>query len=225
MSDTPRLLYSTVTLSETSWKVSRSPVTISTSAAFGLRLGGERGDDVVGLVAGHGQVPDAERVEDLEDQADLAAELIGGLGPARLVLDVLLVPEGRLAAVEGDRHPGRLLVAQHVDEHRGEAVDGIGRLARRGGEVLHGKREEGPVGERVAVEEQQRVRHLTQSMTDGRARRTLVRRARPRVRFPGTGYPAKAKIVVELKVRFGPRTVDGNAGWFGESGKCWVSKV
>ena len=52
-------------------------------AAFRLRLGGQGGDDVVGLVAGGGQVPDAERVEYLEDQADLAAELVGGLGAAR----------------------------------------------------------------------------------------------------------------------------------------------
>jgi len=42
------------------------------------------------------------------------------------------------------------------------------------------------------------------------------------VRFP---YPEKAKTVVDAKVLFGPRVVDGNAGWFGESGKCWVSKV
>jgi hypothetical protein len=41
------------------------------------------------------------------------------------------MPEGRLAAVEGDGHGWRL-VAQHVDEHRGEAVDGVGRLAGRG---------------------------------------------------------------------------------------------
>jgi hypothetical protein len=37
-------------------------------------------------------------------------------------------------------------------------------------------------------------------------------------------YPEKAKTVVELKVWSGPRTVDGNDGSFGESGKCWVSK-
>ena len=48
-----------------------------------------------------------------------------------------------------------LLVAQRVDQHRGEAVDGVGGLAGRRREVLHRQRVEGPVGQRVAVEEQQ----------------------------------------------------------------------
>ena len=47
------------------------------------------------------------------------------------------------------------LVAQHVDEHRGEAVDGVGVLTRRRREVLDGQREERPVGQRVAVEQEQ----------------------------------------------------------------------
>ncbi len=129
----------------------------------GLR--GEGGDDVVGLVAGGGQVADAERVQHLEDEADLAAELIRGLRPAGLVLDVLLVPEGRLGPVEGHRDPGRLLVPQDVDEHRGEAVDGVGGLARRGREVLHREREERPVRQRVPVEQQEPVSHVPDPMT------------------------------------------------------------
>ena len=35
----------------------------------------------------------------------------------------------------------------------------------------------------------------------------------------------KAKMVVEVKVFPGARTVDGKLGWLGESGKCWVSNV
>ena len=128
-------------------------------------LGGEGGDDVVGLVAGGGQVADAERVQHLEDEADLAAELIRGLRPAGLVLDVLLVPEGRLGPVERHRDPGRLLVPQDVDEHRGEAVDGVGGLARRGREVLHREREERPVRQRVPVEQQEPVSHVPDPMT------------------------------------------------------------
>ena len=77
--------------------------------------------------------------------------------PVRLVLDVLLVPERRLAAVERHRHMGRPLIAQHVDEHRGEAVDGVGRLPRRGREVLGGQREKRPVGEGMPVEQKQPV--------------------------------------------------------------------
>ena len=39
------------------------------------------------------------------------------------------------------------------------------------------------------------------------------------------GQDANAKMVVEVKVLPGPSTVEGNAGSFGESGKCWVSNV
>ena len=57
--------------------------------------------------------------------------------------------------VEGDREVGRLLVAQHVDQHRREAVDRVGVLAGAGREVLDRQREEGPVGEGMSVEEQE----------------------------------------------------------------------
>ena len=49
--------------------------------------------------------------------------------------------------VERHRHVRRLLVAQDVDEHRGEAVDGVGRLTGGGGEVLDGQGEERSVGQ------------------------------------------------------------------------------
>ena len=64
-------------------------------------------------------------------------------------------PEGLPRDVEGDRDVGRLLVAQHVDQHRGEAVDRVGVLAGRGREVLDRQREERAVGQRVAVEQEQ----------------------------------------------------------------------
>jgi hypothetical protein len=48
----------------------------------------------------------------------------------------------------------RLLVAEHVDEHGGEAVDRVGVLARARREVLGGKREERAIGQRVSVEEE-----------------------------------------------------------------------
>ncbi|GGT54426.1 hypothetical protein GCM10010177_08460 [Actinomadura citrea] len=120
-------------------------------------LDGQRGDDVVRLEPGDRQPRDAQRVQHLEDQADLAAELVGRLLPARLVLHVLLVPERRLGAVERHRDVGRLLVAQDVDEHRGEAVHGVGRLPVGRGEVLHGQREERPVGQGMAVEQKKPV--------------------------------------------------------------------
>ena len=58
------------------------------------------------------------------------------------------------ADVERDGDVGRLLVTEHVDEHRGEPVDGVGVLAGAGREVLGGQREEGAVGERMAVKKE-----------------------------------------------------------------------
>ena len=121
------------------------------------RLGGQRGDEVVGLVAGLRQPLDAQHVEHLEDQAELAAEVGRRLPPVRLVLDPLLVPERRLAAVEGHGHVRGPLVPQHVDEHGGEPVDRVGRLAGGGGEVLYRQREEGAVGQGVPVQQQQQI--------------------------------------------------------------------
>ncbi len=119
------------------------------------RLRGERGDDIVGLVPGDRQPRDPERVQYLEDQAELTLEVRRGLPAVGLVLDVLLVPECRLAAVEGDSDVAGLLVAQYVDQHRREPVHGIGRLTRRRREVLRWQGEERPVGERVPVEQEE----------------------------------------------------------------------
>ena len=122
------------------------------------RLGREGRDDVVRLVAGGLDVADLQRVEHLVDQRDLAGEL-GRRGAAPgLVLRILLEPEGLPGQVEGHPDVGRLLVAEHVDEHRREAVDGVGVLARLGREVLGRQGVERAVCQRVAVEEQEPVR-------------------------------------------------------------------
>ena len=73
---------------------------------------------------------------------------------ATLVTDALA--DGmEVLILTGDRDVGRDLVAQHVDQHRGEAVDGVGVLPRGGGEVLHREGEERPVGQGVAVQQQE----------------------------------------------------------------------
>ena len=158
------------------------------------RLGGrhgQRGDDVVSLVAGHRQPRDAEGVEHLEDQAELAAEVRRGLPPVRLVLHVLLVPEGRLAAVEGHRHVGRLLVAEHVDEHRGEAVDRVGGLPGRRGEVLGRQREERAVRQGMPVEQEQPLPALRWSGCGCGCLGRLRRHAGSLVACPDSGGPRR----------------------------------
>jgi hypothetical protein len=118
-------------------------------------LAGQGADDVVGLVAGLLHDRDAQRLEDLLDQADLAQERRRGLRAAGLVVRVLLGAERHPGDVEGDHDVRRPLVAEHVDQHRGEAEHSVGGLTRLGGEVLHRQGEIRPVGQRVTVEQQQ----------------------------------------------------------------------
>ena len=157
------------------------------------RLHGERGDDVVGLVVLGGDDRDVQRRQHLLDQADLAAEVGRALGPVGLVLGEDLAAEGLAADVEGDREVRGLLVAQDVDQHRREAVDGVRRLARRRGEVLDRQREEGPVGQRVPVEEQQP-------------------RARPRAAVGTAGAEVETGADIGSDPRCGPPT-SGSAPW------------
>lgn len=123
--------------------------------ARGLGLGGERGDDVVRLEAVHGEPYGVHRVQQLTDQLDLTLELVGRLGAVRLVLGEVLGAPGLAGHVEGHGEMRGRLVAQRVRQHRREAVDGIGRLAARGREVLRGQREERPVRQGVPVHEEQ----------------------------------------------------------------------
>jgi hypothetical protein len=102
---------------------------------------------VVGLEAVDLDVRDPQRVEHLVQQRDLTFELVGCRRTAGLVLGVGS-QAGRLAAdVEGHGDMGRHLVAQDVDQHRGEAVDRIGVLTCGRGEVLLRQCEEGSIGQ------------------------------------------------------------------------------
>src|SRR5690606_41695418 len=58
-----------------------------------------------------------------------------------------------------------------------------------------------------------------------RTRSAAVRSLTTRSELPAAhGRTPNRKTVVEVKVSPGRRTVDGNDGWFGESGKCCVSR-
>ena len=153
--------------SRTSWYESRSPVTMTTSIALGRGLRGERRDDVVGLDALDLELLDLERLEHLVDQRQLRPEQVGGLLAARLVLRVELVAVRAAAGrVERDRDVVGLLVGHDLREHRREAVDRVRDRAGLGREVGR-EREERPVRERVAVEQEQ-LGHRRHAMTTER---------------------------------------------------------
>ncbi len=94
--------------------------------ALVLGLGGQRRDDVVGLEARLGEHRDAQRAKDFLGDVDLTAELVGRRGPVGLVLRVALGAERLPRHVERRGDVRRRLVAQQVDQHRGEAVDRVG---------------------------------------------------------------------------------------------------
>ena len=120
-----------------------------------------------------------QRVEHLLDQRQLAAELgRASCCASPCTRRTRSQPEGLPGHVEGHGDVGRLLVAQHVDQHRGEAVDRVGVLAGRGREVLHRQREERAVGQRVAVEQEEASR--TPRLYPGRRRRAGWRHERRR---------------------------------------------
>ncbi len=111
------------------------------------------GQDVVSLDALDLDGGDVEGCEHLLDQADLWAELIGGLGPVGLVRRERCGAGGITAAIERHDDRVRLPVLEQLHQHRGEAVDGVGELSGRGAQGV-GQRVEGAVGKGVPVEQQ-----------------------------------------------------------------------
>ena len=116
---------------------------------------GERGDDVVGLVVRLGQHRDAEHTQHILHQADLALELVRCRAAVGLVLGEGSRAERLAGHVEGHGQVRRLLVAQQVDQHRGEPEDRVRDLPGGRAEVVRGDREEGAIGHRMAVDQQQ----------------------------------------------------------------------
>ena len=122
----------------------------------------QRSDHIVGLIAFDAQHRDAERLEDLPDPLDGAVEillqLLAELLASRLILGVLLVAE-RLADVV---HPAEVIGPVLFAEPQQEVGDapGGGRVfaaPRRERPRDHG--EEGPIDERVAVDEEETFGH------------------------------------------------------------------
>ncbi len=122
-----------------------------------LSRGGERGEDVVGLVVLHAQRLDAECLQHLLEDVHLTLELRRGGLALGLVLREHLGAEGLAAHVEGDGDVARLFLGENVRQHGEEAVDGVGVLAPGRREVLGGEGVEGTERHGVAVDEQQAV--------------------------------------------------------------------
>ena len=131
----------------------------------GRRLGGQGGDDVVRLVAGHLDHGDGQGTEHFADHVELRGQQGRRLGPSRLVVLEHLVAEGVAGRVEGHRQRRRPVLPDQVDQHGAEAVHGVGDEPGGGGERIR-QREVGPEGERHAVQEEQWARSLLRRRHD-----------------------------------------------------------
>jgi hypothetical protein len=127
--------------------------------AFRRGLGREGSENIVGLVAGQLQDRNPVGVEGAADVPDLGREVRGHGDAVRLVLAVRVLAKRPLRPVPGDREVIGSVLAQHLAEHVDEAVDGIGRLSRRGRKPLDRVVGAVDVGHRVDQVEFSRVGH------------------------------------------------------------------
>ena len=119
--------------------------------------GGERRDDVVRLPALELEVAVAERLDDRPEVRELLAQERRHLAAALLVDDVRRLGDRRPVhrpCVPGHGHAAGPVVGEELEEHVGEAEQCVRRLPVRRLQLL-GQREERPVGEVVAVDEEQ----------------------------------------------------------------------
>ncbi len=118
-------------------------------------LGGQRGQNVVSLVAFGSHHRDGQRPEDPPDHVELRWEVGWSVGPAALVVLHDVVPERSAGKIEGDGQAHRPVVPHQVHHHGGEPVDRVGDHTGSGGEVGR-EGEVGPEGERHTVQQDQR---------------------------------------------------------------------
>ena len=121
-----------------------------------LRLAGQGGQDVVGLVSFEFGGGDAHGVEDLLEDRDLDDQVLGHRLAVGLVVLVGLVADGRPLDVEDDAEVVGLLLVDDLSQRGDEAVDGVCRETGRRRQVPDGII--GPVEERVAVDEKKPLR-------------------------------------------------------------------
>jgi len=122
----------------------------------------QRGDHVVGLLAGVFDRGEPVGLDDAADPRKLRAQIVGcGVARGLVVGEQLLAPVLGARRVPHDRHVVRRALAQELLQHRGEAEDGVGGNARATGQC--GQREERAVDARARVDEEQLLRHRRRS--------------------------------------------------------------
>ena len=119
----------------------------------GVGPSGEGRDHVVGLPALELEVPVTEGLDDRPEMRELLAQQVGHRASLGLVLLRHLLAVNR-PGVPGHRNALRLIVDEELEEHVHEAEQSVRRKSLGGRELL-GEREVGPVGEVVAVDQEE----------------------------------------------------------------------
>ena len=123
-----------------------------------LVTSGQGPHDVVGLEVLDAQKRYVEGFRDALEVRHLCAQGIGHLGSGALVLGIHAVSEGAALRVPGDGQIVRALVAYQLEQHVGEAEEGVGRQPPR---IRHAAdRVEGPKRHVRPVNEVQRFTFL-----------------------------------------------------------------
>ena len=163
--------------------------------AVALRLGRERGDNVVRLFAFHVHHRNVVDFEHAPHERELRTQIVGHRFALGLVGLEDREARGGQPAVETRDHVRRFLVGQELDQRRGEDVRGFDAHAARGRErtILH--REERGVHEPVRIEQHQRRRGRY------RARGGPLRRW-PRLRRREDVEQGRCGVVVVHRVRY-----------------------
>ncbi len=137
------------------------------------RLLDQRGDHVVGLVAVDLDVGVAEGLDQRHQVRPLLPQQIGARFALGLV-EVISLLAAAPAGVPGDDHALRVVFVDDFHQHRGEAVDRVGRPPVAGPDRL-GQGEEGAVGEAVAVDQEELGCGVGHGRDSSRARRRTWR--------------------------------------------------
>jgi len=110
---------------------------------------------------------DAERFDELEDAGDLGGKVFRRLAASALVGGVEVVAEGVAGSVNGDGDVVWLELPQELEQHGGEAEDGVGGLAGDGGAHAAADGVVGAEDLGESVDEVERLRHGCPSLSHG----------------------------------------------------------
>ena len=106
---------------------------------FGGMLSCQSGNDIVGLVALKLQSRQVESPHQILDQRNLRHQVLRHGSAVGLVFRINLLAEGRPPGVKHHRQMIRRMLTDHLEQHVGEAVNGVGGLSFGIGQMADGK--------------------------------------------------------------------------------------